>query len=272
MPDAEQNRKARPSLTSRAVHRMRSKLGLPPKVKMTPEASKFVAEYREWLGRCIDKADEHLAAHEGRNVVETLKASKGLMDELAELQEKSGRRDLDLYLPIHTMVYLICRKLRPQKVVETGVEKGGTSHMILQGLDRNGHGHLWSIDKGSVFVHGGNLVATIGPLVENHTKTRWNLIKGNAQMVLDDVLAKTGDIDMFCAGQGHTYEVQKHEAGHAWPRLRSGGIFVLDRADWNDNKFLDEFMADHSDEVAWHETFNEGSSADPFEFTVIVKK
>lgn len=272
MDGAEQNRTVRPSLATRGVHRLRSKLGLQPKVKMTPEAAKFIAEYREWLGRCIDKADEYLAAHEECDVLETLKGSKDLMDELAELQEKSGKPDLDLYLPIHTMLYLICRKLRPQRVVETGVEKGGSSHMILQALDKNSHGRLWSIDIGSVFVHKGHIVSNIGPLVEDRTKSRWNLIKGDAQKVMGGVLAETGEVDMFCAGQGHTYKVQKDEGGHAWPSLRSGGVFVLDRADWNDNKYLGEFMAEHSDSVAWHETYKEGSSADPFEFTVIVKK
>ena len=272
MPDAEPRWKARPSLATRGVHRLRFKLGLPPRVKMTAEASKFIAEYREWLGRGIDKADEHPAAHEGCSVVDTLKDSRGIMGGLAETQEKSGRRDLDLYLPIHTMVYMICRKMRPQKVVETGVEKGGTSYMILQALDRNGSGRLWSIDTGSVFMHRKKIVSNIGPLVEDRTKSRWNLIKGNAQKVMGDVLAETGDIDVFCAGQTHTYKVQRHEGGHVWPRLRSGGIFVLDRADRNDNKYLGEFMAEHSGSVAWHETYKEGSSADPFEFTVIVKK
>ena len=271
MSDAEEGRPAGPSLVTRGAHRLRRWLKLPPPVKMTPEASKFLAEYREWLGRCIAKADEHLAANEGRGIVDTLKDSKGLMVELAELQAKSGRADLDLYLPVHTMVYLICRKMRPQKVVETGVEKGGTSHMILQALDRNNSGRLWSIDIGSLFYRG-RFVLDIGPLVEDRTKARWKLIKGDAQEVMGDVLGETGDIDVFCAGQGHTYEVQKHEGMHGWPCLRSGGVFVLDRADWNDNRYLGEFMAEHSDSVAWHGTFKEGSSTDPFEFTVIVKK
>lgn len=239
---------------------------------MTPGAAKFIAKYRDWLDRCAGRAEEHLTVHKGCSVVETLKSSKGLMGELAEMQAKSGRADLDLYLPFHTMLYLICRKTRPQKVVETGVEKGGSSNMILQALDRNGSGRLWSIDIGSTFMHRGHIVSNIGPLVEERTKSRWNLIRGDAQKVLGDVLGETGDVDVFCAGQGHTYRVQEHEVGAAWPRLRSGGVFVLDRADWNDNKYLGEFMTEHSDSVAWHETFKEGSSADPFEFTVIVKK
>ena len=145
MPDAAQNQPARPSLVLRGVRRLRCRLGLPPPVRMMPEASEFIAEYREWLGRCIAKADEYLAASEGRGV-------------------------------------------------------------------------------------------------------------------------------MFYAGQGRTYEVQKHEGGTGWPHLRSGGVFVLDRADWNGNRYLGELMAEHSGEVDWHGTFKETSSADPFEFTIIVKK
>ena len=213
MSDASPNPPVRPSLASRGVRKLRRKLGLTQPVKMTPEASKFLAEYREWLGRGVTMADEYLAAHEERGVVDTLEDSKGLMGELAELQAKSGRANLDLYLPIHTMVYLICRKVRPQKVVETGVEKGGTSHMILQALDRNGRGRLWSIDIGSTFWYKERAVSSIGPLVEDRTKARWNLVKGDAQKILGDVLRETGDIDVFCAGQGHTYEVQKHEGG-----------------------------------------------------------
>ena len=261
-----------PSLVSRYAIALRRRLKLPPSAKMTPEGRDFIAEYRGWLAQGISKADGHLAAREGCSLGEVLKESAGLMNELAEMQAKRGKQDLDLYMPIHTMMYLICRKMRPLKVVETGVEKGGTSHMILQALHRNDTGRLWSIDIGSHFRYRGNFISKIGPLVEKHTKSRWNLVRGNAQEVLGNVLEKTGNIDVFCAGQGHTYEVQSHEGGHAWPRIKSGGVFVLDRADWCANKYLDEFMARHSESVEWHETFKEGSIEDPFEFTVILKK
>lgn len=262
------------SRTYRYTNALRRRLKMAPKVevKMTPEGRDFIAEYRSWLAQGIGKADDYLAAREGHDLVDVLRESAGLMNELAELQAERGRQDLDLYMPIHTMVYLICRKMRPSKVVETGVEKGGTCHMMLQALHKNDAGRLWSIDIGSHFRYREKFISKIGPLVEEHTKSRWNLVQGNAQEVLGKVLEKTGEIDVFCAGQGHTYEVQSHEGGHAWPRIRSGGVFVLDRADWCDNKYLDEFMARHSDSVEWHETFKEGSSKDPFEFTVILKK
>ena len=261
-----------PSRVSRYTDALRYKLGMAPRVKMTQEGLDFIAEYREWLARGISKADDYLASREGCGLGDVLKQSKGLMNELAELQAKCGNRDLDLYMPIHTMVYLICRKMRPLKVVETGVEKGGTSHMILRALDKNDAGHLWSIDIGSHFKYRGKFISKIGPLVEDHTKSRWDLVQGNAQEVLENVLEESGNIDVFCAGQGHTYEVQNHEGGHAWPHIKSGGVFVLDRADWCANKYLDEFIKKHSGDIEWHETFKEGSNTDPFEFTVILKK
>ena len=260
------------SLASRGTNALRRRLKMAPKVKMTPEGRDFIAEYRAWLAQGISKADGYLAAREDYSLGDVLKESTGLMSELSDLQAKRGKQDLDLYMPIHTMVYLICRKMRPLKVVETGVEKGGTSYMMLQALHKNDAGRLWSIDIGSHFRYRERFISKIGPLVEDHTKSRWNLVQGNAQEVLGDVLKETGDIDVFCAGQGHTYEVQSHEGGHAWQCIRSGGVFVLDRADWCDNKYLDEFMASHSDSVEWYETFKEGSSKDPFEFTVILKK
>lgn len=261
-----------PSLASRYARALRRRLRRAEGVKMTPEGRDFIAEYRAWLAQGIGKADDYLAARDGCSLVDVLRGSTGLMSELAELQARRGKQDLDLYMPIHTMVYLICKKMRPLKVIETGVEKGGTSHMILQALYKNDAGRLWSIDIGSHFRYGGSFISKIGPLVEEHTKPRWNLVQGNAQEVLGDVLGETGDIDVFCAGQGHTYEVQSHEGGCAWPRIRSGGVFVLDRADWCANKYLDEFMANHSGSIEWYETFKEGSIEDPFEFTVILKK
>ena len=43
-------------------------------------------------------------------------------------------------------VWCLVRHLRPGKVVETGVAHVVTSRFILEALDRNQRGHLWSID------------------------------------------------------------------------------------------------------------------------------
>src|SRR5271156_5195455 len=43
-------------------------------------------------------------------------------------------------------IWCLIRHLRPNHVVETGVARGFTSRFILEALERNGSGHLWSID------------------------------------------------------------------------------------------------------------------------------
>jgi hypothetical protein len=43
-------------------------------------------------------------------------------------------------------VWCLTRHLRPTKVVETGVARGLTSRFILEALEKNKTGHLWSVD------------------------------------------------------------------------------------------------------------------------------
>jgi hypothetical protein len=44
-------------------------------------------------------------------------------------------------------VWCLTRYLRPTKVVETGVARGLTSRFILEALEKNETGHLWSLTK-----------------------------------------------------------------------------------------------------------------------------
>lgn len=121
--------------------------------------------------------------------------------------------------------------------------------------------------------YNGKFVASIGSLIDDDLKSEWNFVCGNAQKILESSLKKkVGKVDLFIAGQGHTYEVQKHEGKYGWEYLKNGGIFVLDRPDWNDNKFLNEFLEQHKDKVEFCQSYKEGSTSDPFEFKVILKK
>ena len=43
-------------------------------------------------------------------------------------------------------IWCLIRHLAASKVVETGVAHGVTSRFVLEALQRNGGGHLWSID------------------------------------------------------------------------------------------------------------------------------
>ena len=199
------------------------------KVVMTAECREFLAAYRGHLDACIEKADAFLKDYEGASTTDMLKGAKPFMDELSRVQQSEDPA-LDLYLPCHTMIYTMCRKARPGTVVETGIQKGGSTHMVLRAMSKNEKGHLWSIDINDFYTYDDKKTSSIGPLVEQDLRGRWTAIRGDAQKVLGKGLEKkSGDVDVFVTGQGHTYEVQLHEGETAWRRIRDGGIFILDR-------------------------------------------
>ena len=231
---------------------------------MTQEAHEFITRYRQVLDDAMPDADQFMEKHADSDMVEFLKSSKQFMDDMATMQDKKNEKSMDLYLPIHTVLYMLCKKQKPSSIIETGVEKGGSTYAILKALDTiNINTYLYSIDIGKYYTYKNEYVAKIGSLVTDHLKKRWKFVHGDAQKILGTVLEKTGELDTFMALQGHTYKVQKHEGETAWPHIKNGGLFVLDRPDWNEGMYLKEFLAEHGSEVAHHETYKEGAVSDP---------
>ncbi len=60
------------------------------------------------------------------------------------LESFYGSNDADPELS--RALWCLVRHLRPTKTVETGVAHGISSRVILEALERSGHGRLWSID------------------------------------------------------------------------------------------------------------------------------
>jgi hypothetical protein len=69
-------------------------------------------------------------------------------------------------------VWCLTRHLRPANVVETGVARGFTSRFILEALERNGAGHLWSIDYPPPLRR--ELREQVGAAVGNRFHDRWS--------------------------------------------------------------------------------------------------
>ena len=65
---------------------------------------------------------------------------------------------------------------RPSVVVETGVARGVTSRVVLEALDRNERGHLWSIDL--PHPREKDLHAQIGAAVPSSRRSRWSFVEG----------------------------------------------------------------------------------------------
>jgi len=127
-------------------------------------------------------------------------------------------------------IWCLTRHLRPHNVVETGVAHGVTSRFILEALERNGGGHLWSIDHPPLEHVWRD---QIGIAVGSRYPSRWSYIKGSSSRRLPEILSKLGQIDFFIHDSLHTEHNVRFELDRAWAALRPGGAVVVDDIDTN---------------------------------------
>jgi hypothetical protein len=152
------------------------------------------------------------------------------------------------------ILYALIRARRPGVVIETGVCNGLSSAVILQALEGNGHGHLYSIDlpeftdapetaqdfwqgKGGAVVPADK---QSGWLVPELLRSRWTLQLGRASEILPQLLDNLGSIDLFVHDSEHSYANQLFEFRTAFARLSSGGILFASDISWSDA--FDDFV------------------------------
>jgi predicted O-methyltransferase YrrM len=128
-------------------------------------------------------------------------------------------------------VWCLTRHLRPSNVVETGVARGVTSRFVLEALERNGGGQLWSIDLPPLLEP--HLHAQIGAAVGMRFADRWHYLRGSSQRRLPDLLSKLGQIDIFIHDSAHTERNVRFEIEQARRAIRPGGVIIVDDIDLN---------------------------------------
>ena len=122
-------------------------------------------------------------------------------------------------------VWCLTRHLRPLKVVETGVARGVTSRVILEALERNGDGQLWSIDLPALDE---TLHTQIAAAVPESLRSRWTYVSGTSRRRLPGLLAGLGEIDLFVHDSSHTTRNLRFELDQAWAALRAGAVVADD--------------------------------------------
>jgi Methyltransferase domain len=127
-------------------------------------------------------------------------------------------------------IWCLIRHCAPRHVVETGVAHGFTSRFILEAMQRNGFGHLWSIDLPPLDPA---MRAQIGIAVGDRFRDRWTLIAGSSQRHLSLLLGELGAIDLFVHDSLHSEANVHFEMNQAWSRLRAGGAMAVDDIDTN---------------------------------------
>ena len=127
-------------------------------------------------------------------------------------------------------LWCLISHLRLKRIVETGVAHGVTSRVMLEALQRNGDGHLWSIDLPPI-----ERVwrEQVGIAVGDGHADRWSYIAGSSRRRLPKLLSELGQIDLFVHDSIHSERNVRFELDHAWPALRPGGAVVVDDVDAN---------------------------------------
>jgi predicted O-methyltransferase YrrM len=139
-------------------------------------------------------------------------------------------QDFDAASSVAEAAFCLVRHLRPEYVVETGVARGITSRFVLEALEQNGTGRLWSIDlphPDTVLHH------QIGVAVPDSLRDRWTLLLGTSRARLSPVLRELGEVDLFIHDSLHTERNVLFELDAVWPALRAGGAVLVDDVDWS---------------------------------------
>lgn len=142
-------------------------------------------------------------------------------------------------------IWCIVAHGKPASVVETGVGHGLTSRVILEAMERNGSGHLWSVDLPSVDPA---LHREIGIAIPEHLRSRWTYVRGSSRERLPQLLKELGELDLFVHDSLHTRRNVCFELELAWEAMGSGGVAVVD--DVNHSLGFRSFV-DHADPVVW---------------------
>jgi predicted O-methyltransferase YrrM len=152
---------------------------------------------------------------------------------IEENQSAFGKRrhsswDYGISMTLGTVLYAICRRQKPDIVVETGVASGVSSAYILCALEQNKHGQLYSIDLPG---WGEN---QSGWRIPDYLRHRWHLILGKSSERLGPLLEKVAEIDTFLHDSDHSYQNMSWEFQTAWAHLKAGGLLLAHNIDYND--------------------------------------
>jgi hypothetical protein len=154
-----------------------------------------VDELVDFLARKLDRAHDEIAGYVGEP-----ESDAGFLGELSQALASRPDRNPAPHFGRRLGWYAIVRALRPDVVVETGVHDGLGSALLLQALERNGHGRLLGFD----------IDPASGWLVPHNLRDRYALVLGDLRETLPHTLAGHR-VGVFVHDSLHTYEHERFE-------------------------------------------------------------
>lgn len=154
----------------------------------------------------------------------------GMGEERAPQEADSGKKGpIEVFYgpspQLFKSAHMVTRLLKPEVVIETGVAKGFTSAAILDALDRNGKGKLYSVEMPSLYI---GYTRQVGERIPDRLRARWTLELGPSAVVLPRLLDHVGPVDVFLYDSAASYDNQLAEFSIILRALRPGGVVIAD--------------------------------------------
>jgi len=157
---------------------------------------------------------------------------------------KNGFFDFNMSMVLRApTLYVICRIMKPENVVETGVADGFSSAFILKALASNRKGRLFSIDLPNEPGHELGAGRNTGWLIPEDLKSRWTLTYGPSKEKLPQLLVDLKTTDIFYHDSDHSYGNMYFEMREVIGSLKKNGVMICD--DTTDNSAFSDFSKEN---------------------------
>jgi hypothetical protein len=176
-------------------------------------------------------------AAEVRRVVAELQDDESIRHELRELLHSHGYRHRRPAYGRRLGWYAVARLRKPKLIVETGIDEGIGSAILLLALERNAaegaDGRLLAFD----------IRDDVGWLVPARLRTRYDIRIGDTNVVLPAAI-KGETVDMFIHDSMHTYEHETFELNAVFPHTSAAAALISDNA--HGSSAFTDFCARHN--------------------------
>lgn len=126
-------------------------------------------------------------------------------------------------------LYNFVRTKQPNLVLETGVSTGYSTRIILEAMNVNKRGKLYSVE----------ISYNVGELLGDIDRSKWKLVVGKPREGLTDALRTLDNIDVFVHDSDHSKGNMLFEFEESIKKIASGGFIMSD--DINENNAFLEF-------------------------------
>ena len=244
------------SLFSYSIHHPKKGLSLFNELKQSNEYSNQVIKKHSakslTLEKCLDIVSQENSFSRKQLIENTSKLEehfRSYFDKMKNEDFPSKKKpyptDYSINSDSRLFLYGLCKLVRPDVIIETGVAYGLSSSYILQALHENNNGVLYSIDD--VF-RPWESIEMIGDAIPKNLRDRWKLVVGSSLIKLKETIQSLDKIDIFLHDSLHTYKNMLFEFNTSWSSIKKNGFLISDDVSEN-NAFLDFYSSKNKSTV-----------------------